>query len=517
MSDDANLLRRYAEDRSEADFTAWVQRHFDLVYAAALRHLQGDHHRAREAAQIVFVDAARKAGRLCRHPAVVGWLYTSTHFAAQKLIRSESRRQIREGTAHAMQNTASAAAGSWEDIRPYLDAEMLALGSVDRSALLLRFFDQRTLSEVGSQLGLTENAARMRVDRALTKLRQRLARRGLTSSSAALAAGLAGNAVTAAPAGLSAAVAGGALAEVATLSAGGTALIAPLMASKITMGIAAGFGLLALSSGFYFRAQARNSAQSSLALARASAQLEAGLRALPEERKRETDAAAALRSGLNRPSQAKSGAKSPGEALNREFAENPQLRQAYAKSYLAAFKLKYGPLAQNMGWSNSQMDQVGRLELKALSDRFDLEQAASLIGKDGADSTLASMEDQVRNANRAAEIGIIGEVGVEALQDYDRGYAAREIAGQVAAGSFYSAAPLSPSQADTLKRLLTQGSVVFQQGGRLEPDTIDWDGVLTQATAVLPAPQVEALRALRARWEQKNLADAADLAGEGAP
>ena len=517
MSNDADLLRRYAEDRSEPDFTAWVQRHFDLVYSAALRQLQGDHHRAREVAQTVFVDAARKAGSLCRHPAVVGWLYTSTHFAAQKMIRSDSRRQVREGAAHALESAAASSDESWDELRLYLDAEMLALASADRAAILLRFFDQRPLAEVGAELGLGENAARMRVDRALARLRQRLARRGITSSAAAVAAALSGHAVIAAPAGLGAAVAASSLVEIASLAAGatgGAAALAPLMASKMTMGIVAACGLLALGSGIYYRAQALASGRSTLALARACAQLEAGMPAPPGK---EDASATTPQSPLSRPAAAKSGMDGTKEVLNRELAENPELRQAYAKNFLAAFKLKYGSLARSLGWSGSQMDEVSHLELKELSDRYDLVQAASLMGKDGTDATLASMEEQVRGVNRAAEIGVVGEVGVQAMQDYDRAYAAQEIAGQVAAGSFYSSAPLSATQADTLRQLLTQGSPAFQQGGSLERDSIDWDGVLARASTLLPAPQVAALRAVRAQGEARSLADAADASAGGAP
>jgi RNA polymerase sigma factor (sigma-70 family) len=198
MNDDCELLRRYAENGSEADFTALVQRHFDLVYSAALRQLRGDHHQAREVAQLVFVALARKAGTLARHPALVGWLYTSTHFAAQKSIRADRHRREREAAAFAMNDASSpGTAESWDRLRPYLDAEMLALGPTDREAILLRFFGQRPFAEVGAELGLSENTARMRVDRALEKLRGRLARRGVTSSVAALAAALAGNAVAA--------------------------------------------------------------------------------------------------------------------------------------------------------------------------------------------------------------------------------------------------------------------------------------------------------------------------------
>src|SRR6185369_14902396 len=89
----------------------------------------------------------------------------------------------------------------WERLRPVLDAAMLELNETDREAVLLRYFDNRPHAEIASRLGLSENAARMRVDRALEKLRTLLARRGV-STTAALSAVILANAVQAAPAGL---------------------------------------------------------------------------------------------------------------------------------------------------------------------------------------------------------------------------------------------------------------------------------------------------------------------------
>src|SRR6184192_3902681 len=92
MSTDAELLQLYAEHGSEAAFTTLVERHLPVVYSAALRQVAGDAHRAQEVGQLVFTLVARKARQLSRHPALVGWLYTTTHYTADKLRRAEERR-----------------------------------------------------------------------------------------------------------------------------------------------------------------------------------------------------------------------------------------------------------------------------------------------------------------------------------------------------------------------------------------------------------------------------------------
>ena len=82
MLTDAELLRRCAEETSEAAFAELVQRNGDLVYSAALRQVGGDAHRAQDVAQVVFTTLARKAASLTKHPVLAGWLYTTTRLAA---------------------------------------------------------------------------------------------------------------------------------------------------------------------------------------------------------------------------------------------------------------------------------------------------------------------------------------------------------------------------------------------------------------------------------------------------
>ena len=72
----------------------------------------------------------------------------------------------------------------WEKIRPTLDDAMHELKETDREAILLRYFENQQFAEVGAKLGLNENAARMRVERALEKLRDIFTKRGITTATA---------------------------------------------------------------------------------------------------------------------------------------------------------------------------------------------------------------------------------------------------------------------------------------------------------------------------------------------
>ncbi|MEO5960160.1 MAG: sigma factor, partial [Opitutaceae bacterium] len=135
MIDDAELLRRYARDRSEEAFAELVQRHAGLVYSAALRQVGGDAQLAQDVSQNVFIDLARKAGALTDRPMLASWLYTSTRFAALKALRTKQRREIREQEAYIMQEIERAGANEadWEKLRPLLDGEMCDLSALLRA------------------------------------------------------------------------------------------------------------------------------------------------------------------------------------------------------------------------------------------------------------------------------------------------------------------------------------------------------------------------------------------------
>ncbi len=204
MKADAELLRDYAQDGSEGAFTELVERHLPLVYAAALRKTGGDAELARDICQTVFFDLARKARSLAGHELLIGWLFTATRFHAATALRGIRRRQHRERMAAAMQkdNTPLEHTDKNAPLLPALDAAMEELPAEDRNAVLLRFFQGKAFKEVGAALGISEDAARMRIGRALAKLQSLLQQSGATVSIAALGTLLAAFAATAAPAGL---------------------------------------------------------------------------------------------------------------------------------------------------------------------------------------------------------------------------------------------------------------------------------------------------------------------------
>lgn len=251
MNDDASMLRLYAEKKSEAAFTSVVRRHVDLVYGAALRRTGGDPHLAADVTQQVFTALARNAGKLSRHTVLQAWLHTATRNASLNLVISENRRRIREARAIALEAPVSggAAAPDWERIKPMLDEAIDALPETDRAAVLLRFFEHRDFSQIGVALKVSSDAARMRTERALERLRALLARRGVTSTAAALGAIVANQPLMSAPAGITSALVTAALAG-NTAGAGLSTSLLTIMTTK-TVSTAVITGVLALAAGTF--------------------------------------------------------------------------------------------------------------------------------------------------------------------------------------------------------------------------------------------------------------------------
>jgi RNA polymerase sigma factor (sigma-70 family) len=228
---DAELLRRYAEKKDLAAFAELVRQNLPLVYRCACRSLDGDTTRAQDVAQEVFVDLARKASALADHPALAAWLHTTTRYASAEMRRGEQRRQQRHEEVrnmHEIENSGSSEP-SWERLQPVIDDALASLGEPDREAVLLRFFAEKTHAEIGSRLGLGEDAARMRVEHALEKLRARLVQRGILSTGAALGSALGGQGALAVPAGLATTITKAALAAVG--STVGTGFLATWLAT----------------------------------------------------------------------------------------------------------------------------------------------------------------------------------------------------------------------------------------------------------------------------------------------
>jgi RNA polymerase sigma factor (sigma-70 family) len=222
MTDSQKLLAEYAQTGSESAFRELVSRYLNFVFSTALRLVGGDAHLAQDVSQIVFISLASKGRTLSPEVMLGGWLHQQTFHTATKAMRTERRRQSREHEAVEMNKLQDDSESSWRQVAPILDEAITQLENEDRTAILLRFFEQRNFRSVGEALGSNEDAARMRVNRALEKLQVLLKHRGVTLSVTTLGAALAAETVTAAPVGL--AVTFSSIALASTAAGNGTAI-----------------------------------------------------------------------------------------------------------------------------------------------------------------------------------------------------------------------------------------------------------------------------------------------------
>jgi len=306
---DYQLLRSYAQHRSEAAFTELVRRHVDLVYSAAFRMLR-DAQLAEDVTQSAFVALAQNAGQLSDRLVLSGWLHRTAQNLASKSVRADVRRRAREQEVVAMNELLSTQPDvAWKHIEPDLDTALGELSEQDRDALLLRYFERKSAREMAQTLGTTEDVAQRRVSRAVERLRQCFAKRGVTIGASGLVAAVSANAVQAAPVGLDVTISTAAALAGTSLATTVTKAIVMTTVQKTIIGAALA---IAIGTGSYEARQAARLREQNHELQQQQAPFAEQIRQLARERDNATRQLAALRE--------------ENERLNRNQAELLNLR-----------------------------------------------------------------------------------------------------------------------------------------------------------------------------------------------
>ena len=237
---DSLLLKAYVERRLEAAFNELVHRHVDLVYSAAIRMVR-DPHLAEDVTQGAFIALARQAPELVERATLAGWLHRTAQNIAAQTVRTIERRRAREQEAFAMSEQISTLPDVWwEQIEPHLDAALGELTDADRDAVVLRYFHKKSVAEIATILGVSDDAAQKRVSRAVEKLREVFAKNKITIGAGSLGILISANAVQAAPVGLAT--------KILAATSGLTATAGITMIQKVFI---AGFAAVAIGGGIY--------------------------------------------------------------------------------------------------------------------------------------------------------------------------------------------------------------------------------------------------------------------------
>ncbi len=521
LTADADLLARYARSGDETAFAELVRRHLNGVYSAAFRRVGGDAHLAQDVAQKVFVALARKADAVSRHPHATSWLYSVTRNEAANAVRGERRRRAREEEAMTMQNDTAenSPLADWSRVAPVLDEVVDELSDVDRAAILLRFVDRRPFAEIGTALRVSEDAARMRVDRALDKLRVLLGRRGVTSTAAALGVVLGNHAVVAAPAGLAASVTGAALTGGAAATAG---VLTFMSMGKIAVAVIAVGGIAGLGFGVYGIRQSAAADEARLAAIQEREQLRANLRraearandAALQTQKLEAQLVAVAKTGATtnaseaNPASADDAAlaimkakvtKAAAEKriLNDAQARNPETQQAMLKLERLSYPVRFGPLYAQLGLSREQITRFEQRLSAASEATMDVMAAAQTKGLGPDDPAVMTLANQEKAAFVDDMRALLGDAGFQQYQNYDRTLPAREAVNAMLGNMLAAQVPLTAEQVNQLTQLVANRSASYQQGGRVSNRGRDvaWRDVATDAAALLSPAQLQVFRA----------------------
>lgn len=521
MRTDVELLEQFTREGAQEAYAELVRRHIGMVYGAALRHVGGDAHLAQDVTQSVFTSLARKASAVAGRGALAGWLYLSTHHAAAQAVRTERRRRVRE-EAHAMHERLikdDAASLEWDRVRPVLDEAMRDLGEADREAVLLRYFEQRPFAQIGASLNVSEDAARMRVERALDKLRALLERRGIASAGAALGAVLTSHASVPVPATLMTAVTAGA----------GVAVVGVGLFMKTTLAVLSATTVAALGAAFHQHARAEKAEAATTAMVRqrdaaavekvAVEQRANGLatQIAKLERERVPVATAASRSAPATTGSAVGTlvlSGNEGQALNIEYTPEAiamQIRQAIAKTHAAFFP--------KMGWSDAQRERFQQVWVERKlreKELFETQRAQTGVPPDGP--TMRGFMKQAEAEFNAKVEAEFGTGTLAALESFREKGSFRTMATETAVRLLNSPTPLTGQQVEWLTDLMADNA--RNPAGKLDLRALNIAPVLAQAQAVLTPAQLAVLREVDAenrRQRELEMRMASQRTGSSTP
>ena len=437
MTSDLDLLGQYARNKAQDAFTEIVRRHVDLVYSAAVRQVRSPQ-LAEEVAQSVFTDLARNAGKLKPDTVLTAWLYQVTRRTAIDVVRCESRRQLREQIAVEM-NAMNATASDWTHVEPFLDEAMHTLDDTDRTAVLLRYFENKTLREVGQTLGTSDDAAQKRVSRAVERLREFFSKRGVTVGASGLVVVISANAVQAAPAGLAATIstaaifAGTAVSTSTVIAATKTIAMTTLQKTLITttLAVVAGAGIYEAHQASNLRNQVQDQVQNLQQLQRERDNATNRLASLADELakvKKNPSEVLKLRGevGALRQEKAIAGSQS---ALNKLTA-NPETRKALRDQQKMGMSAIYSDLVKRLNLTPEQAGQFNDLLADHVMDSIDL------ITQALHDNKNQDEIDQLFSAQNSALqdklLALVGPDGLAQYLDYTKNLASTLTAAQFA-------------------------------------------------------------------------------------
>ncbi len=403
-----------------------------------------------------------------------------------------------------MEEASSARALDWDRLAPEIDQLLDRLDERDRELVILRCFNGGAFADIGARFGMSADAARFRVNRALEKMRSALGKRGIVSTSAALAATLGSQAGTLAPADMIAVVTKAALAEVS--HAGSFAAMAAralqfMSINKAAVGIVALVGCIAggflmhehsalisaegalAASEQHYSAVLKRIADEKLALREAEAARDSALKKLASQTGVQTGGGSSDTSAANKAASMRAAIKPKAAEVNRTLSHDPAVRAALSAWIKSSFQESLGPFYKAAGLSPQQIASLEDLFLKG-----NINMGSAILTLRPDDET----PDQVTQEMRQ----LLGDANYRLLSQYSQTQFVRVLANGLAASLYDSSTPLTAQQGEQLTQILAESDPQYKSGNdaRVFPSMVNWDAVQAKAAGILSPPQLEALK-----------------------
>ena len=518
------LLREYVSRHSEEAFATLMSRHLDLVYSAAWRHV-GNHHQAEEISQAVFVILARKGRSLASGTILAGWLFHTTRLTAANYLRAEMRRVRREQEAYMQSDASENTDELWQQVAPALNEVIDSLGEKERNAIVLRYLQGKNYREVAAALGGSEEAAQMRVSRALEKMRKLFAKRKLAFSTTALSGMMAAHGIQAAPNSVAIAILAttkGAALSASTLSVvEGTLKLMAWTKVKVVVGASVVALLAYQSHENSVQARQISAARQSLLVTRQAfasqenqiATLERQNTVIVETRQNQMEELQRLRARRTAtPSTGQANPPNASATLLSATLQNPEARALLRAQLVDKARMRYAAFVEEINLDPKEGEKLVQLAGDEAMKVLDAV-AAFTDGKISAEDVLQVEADAFQNGKNAVR-SKLGEEGLAKFEDYTSSYPSRTLVAQFnrQLGPF----PLSAFQRAGLIKIFQSepAEMTRQLVGEIPAEMVVHPELLDQrfeeqaaanqrirekATGMLSSEQLEALATMQAK------------------
>ncbi len=172
-SDDQLLLHRYTSDHDLQAFDALASRYLDVIRAVCRQEI-GNSDLAEDAVSATLLVFAEKASSIRSNASLRAWLIKTSRLVCKNVRRREDSQM--NLVKHLRPKSPSISDTTLSFV---LDQALAKLTEKHRQAITLRFCEQQPLVEVGRTMGISEDAARMLVQRGLKLLRKSLKNSGI--------------------------------------------------------------------------------------------------------------------------------------------------------------------------------------------------------------------------------------------------------------------------------------------------------------------------------------------------